>query len=102
MTEYILSADRAKQISNRGGSASFTAVAMCPSCKACDVHPMRAPNPEPPRVIHEGTGDVDILRNGLGQIVRTIVDGDEHDRWDERPFDVVRACNQCGREWGQR
>ena len=80
----------------------FTAGAMCPYCHVCDVHPMRVPNPAPPRVVHKGTGDVDVVRTFDGRRLRTIVDVDQHDRWDERPFDVIRICTGCGYEWGQR
>lgn len=80
----------------------FTAGAMCPHCHACDVHPMRVPNPAAPRLVQPSDGTVhQVLRFG-GGVVREWVDPDIYDRWDERPYDVIRTCTSCGYEWGQR
>lgn len=77
----------------------FTAGAMCPHCHVCDVHPMRVPNPAAPRIVRLSSG-IRLEMFG-GGAVREWVDPDVYDRWDERPFDVVRTCNGCGYEFGQ-
>ena len=80
----------------------FTAGAVCPHCGYCDVHLMRVPNPEPPRLISAGKDREEIIV-WAGQSVQVIdTPPDLYDRWDERPFEVVRTCTSCGYEWGQR
>lgn len=86
--------------SHREGG-TFTTVTVCPRCTHLTVHPMRAPNPDPPEVVYKGTGEVTTFRTFGGQVVRTHIDGDRTDRWDERGFDVIRTCVECGWEWGQ-
>lgn len=73
----------------------------CPRCRVSDLHHMRAPNPEPPRIVYHGTGDVTHMRDAAGRVVATHVDGDAYDRPDERQYDVVRVCRSCGHAWGQ-
>lgn len=76
----------------------FAAGAVCPHCSACDVHPIREPSAEPPKrptTPFFGT-NLATTRFAAGGGV------EQYDRWDERPFEVVRTCSSCGWEWGQR
>ena len=72
---------------------------VCPHCHVCDVHPMRVPNPAAPRIVRPSSG-IRLEMFG-GGAVREWVDPDIYDRWDERPFDVIRTCTSCGYEFGQ-
>ena len=72
----------------------FIAGAVCPWCGVCDLHHLRAPNPEaPPR--HDRFDLIDPGPFSHGGITY-------RPRWDERPFTVIRTCTGCGYEWGQR
>lgn len=82
----------------------FTACALCrnPDCLSVDVHDIRLPNPEPPRVILAADAQDEILEmSANGAISVHYIPVDRYDRWDERGFEVVRICNECGYEWGQ-
>jgi len=76
----------------------FTAGTMCPHCCHCDVHPMRVPNPESPKRPTAPFFGINLAtaRFASGGVV------EHYDRWDERPYDVIRICTSCGWEWGQR
>lgn len=86
--------------SHREGGA-FTAVTDCPRCTHLAIHPMRSPNPDPPRVPHNGTSEITTFRKFGGEAVLSITEPDHGVRWDERGFDVIRICVDCGWEWGQ-
>lgn len=80
----------------------FTAGARCPACGLIGFHHLRAPNPTPPRLTHRGTGEVTEVRNAAGDVIVHDIDRDVYDRWDERDYNVVRMCDGCNHEWGQR
>lgn len=82
--------------------ADFTAISRCPRCGHMAFHPLREANPDPPKEISRGTGEVVEIRNAAGHLLITEVDGDKFDRWDERGYNVVRQCDECNGEWGQR
>ena len=73
---------------------TFTACALCRNCMSADVHDIRLPDPEPPEYL--GTVEK-IMADG------TVITADEqYSRWDERAYEIVRICVECGYEWGQR
>lgn len=80
--------------------SDFVARCMCANCRKVDVHFMRAPNPDPPKISYHGTGEVTEIRDASGRVAARHVDGDVYDRWDERPYEVVRVCRNCGFTWG--
>lgn len=93
---------RLPQLGSHREGGPFTAVTDCPRCTHVTIHPMRVPNPDPPQVIRKGTGEVTTIRGFGGGVVLTFIDADQHDRWDERDFEVIRICVECDWEWGQR
>lgn len=76
----------------------FRAHTDCPACGAYTAHPIRPPRPEAPRTI--GTGNEVTLSTANGP-AHTYIDS-HPDRWDERPYEIVRTCHDpdCGWEWG--
>ena len=97
-----VSGSRLPQRGSHREGGPFTAVTDCPRCTHVTIHPMRVPNPDPPQVIRKGTGEVTTIRGFGGGVVLTFIDADQHDRWDERDFEVIRICVECNWEWGQR
>lgn len=78
---------------------TFTAITHCPRCNTIAVHPLREPNPDPPKQIHP-PDTTQIIAWG-GQVIVDEND-DGLDRWDERPYEIIRTCARCGHEWGQQ
>lgn len=72
----------------------FTAGTVCPWCGVGDVHHLRSPNREEPELL-----DVIEARDAAGRVV---LRDEQFDRWDERPFTIVRTCTSCSYSWGQR
>lgn len=100
-SEHVTTPDRARQLVNPRDGGPFTAATGCPRCQRVDVHDIREPNQAAPRKL-------DWLETSVQSMSAMTVDGtftfDHHrgfDRWDERAFEVVRACAGCGYEWGQ-
>lgn len=79
---------------------TFTAAAMCPTCGMVAVHGMRQPNSEPPKQIHEPETEELWVWGEYKPIA--VYQNDGLDRWDERPYEIIRTCNRCGKEWGQQ
>lgn len=79
---------------------TFTAACECPKCGTVAVHLMREPNPSPPERVCAPRNSTMFAWGGPDNTVLNITD-DGFDRWDERPYKIVRTC-QCGAEWGQR
>ena len=80
----------------------FVVYCVCPRCATGDVHNLRESNPDPPRLVRASDGETEQIVNWSGERIRQVfIQPDLYDRWDERPYDVVRTCNSCGYEWGQ-
>lgn len=73
----------------------------CPYCDTVGLHLMRAPNPEPPRVVVTAAEQDEIItRSWDGRISVHFEPMDKYDRDDERSLETVRTCVECKREWG--
>lgn len=80
---------------------TFETIAHCPYCDRIAVHYLRAPNLEPPTVVVTAEEQDEIIsRSWDGRVAVHIIPMDKYDRDDEREFEVVRRCIDCGREWG--
>ena len=83
-------------------SDEFVAYCVCPRCASGDVHPIREANPDPPRLVRASNGETEDLVVWSGERVQQVlIQPDLYDRWDERPYEVVRTCSSCDYEWGQ-
>lgn len=75
--------------------------AACPYCGHVGLHPMRAPNPEPPVVASPAEErEETISRTWDGRVAVHYVPRDKYDRDDERGLETVRECTKCLKAWG--
>lgn len=80
---------------------TFETIENCPYCDQIGIHLLRAPNPEPPKVVVTADEQDEIIQRTFdGRIAVHIRPMDKYDRDDERDFEIVRICIQCRREWG--
>lgn len=84
------------EIARDGGS--FHVYCKCPECMTFDLHYLREPDLTEPVLIDTDTIEI-TTANGMIAVSETV---ETYDRWDERGFSVVRACQHCRWEWGQR
>lgn len=81
----------------------FTACALCRKCMSVDVHDIRLPNPDPPKLIYEASSEYVTVSMASGESMTFRQDTEDlYDRWDERAYEIVRICVECGYEWGQQ
>ena len=94
---------RSSQNPRRNGG-KFKPYMNCPGCGEFALHYMRNPNPDPPTAVRIGPGEAASVNGEAliiedGRFVR-LIGNTRLSRWDERPFEVVRVCVDCGHEWG--
>lgn len=102
MTEYVVSPERARQLANLRDGGEFTATPACPKCGVIDIHPIRNPNREAPRLVRKSDGTTTQISVFGGSVIREWPDPDVYDRWDERLYETIRTCTGCNWEWGHR
>ena len=82
-------------------STDLRAWTACPYCEHVGLHPMRAPNPDPPVLtVPADEQDEVIERSFDGRVAVHIIPMDKYDRDDERGYETVRTCVKCRKDWG--
>lgn len=94
----VVHAEELLPIEHDRDGGKFSAASTCPACGETAVHQLRTVNPKPPILVDSDTYE---FRTFSGTIVHR-EELNYYDRWDERGFSVVRVCQHCTWEWGQR
>ena len=71
----------------------FEATCACPRCGLVATHTLRAPNPK-------NDGPDFRIKHADGEITTIHLWGTT--RLDERQYEAIRTCSECGNTWGQR